>query len=44
MARNKIANNPYRYIIFEDEECVEFETIGSYYSQSICDTINRAEL
>ena len=37
MARNKIANNPYRYIIFEDEECVEFETIGKNKYKVIVD-------
>lgn len=37
MARHKIANNPYQYIVYEDVECVEFETIGKHKHKVIVD-------
>ena len=37
MARKKIANNPYRYILYEGMECVEFETDGKYKYKVIVD-------
>lgn len=37
MARYKVANNPYQYIIYESTECVEFETVGKYKYKVIVD-------
>lgn len=37
MARYKVANNPYQYIIYEGAECVEFETVGKYKHKAIVD-------
>lgn len=37
MARKKIADNTYEYIMYNGEECVEFETVGKYKYKVLVD-------
>ena len=37
MARYRVPDNPYRYIIYEGAECVEFETVGKHKYKAIVD-------